>query len=119
MALVDSVVVFVVSLLIGALGIYFGARVITDYDDYTYAIVTALLGAIIWAVVGFLFGWIPFLGPLLVLIAYVAVINYRYPGGWVNAILISLVAWIASVVVLYALALVGIGAFEAVGIPGA
>ena len=119
MALVDSIIVFVVSLLIGALGIYFGARVITDYDDYTYAIVTALLGAIIWAVVGFLFGWIPFLGPLLVLIAYVAVINYRYPGGWVNAILISLIAWIASVIVLYVLALVGIGAFEAVGIPGA
>lgn len=119
MALIDTIIVFVVSLLIGALGIYFGARVITDYDDYTYAIITALLGAIIWAVVGFLFGWIPFLGPLLVLIAYVAVINYRYPGGWVNAILISLIAWIASVVVLYVLALVGVGAFEAIGIPGA
>ena len=119
MALVDSAIVFVVSLLVGALGIYLGARVITDYEDYTYAIVTALLGAIIWAVVGFLFGWIPLLGPLLVLIAYVAVINYRYPGGWGNAILISLIAWIASLVVLYLLALVGIGAFEAVGVPGA
>lgn len=47
MAFVDSLVVFVVSLLVGALGIYLGARVITDYDDYTYAIVTALIGAII------------------------------------------------------------------------
>ena len=119
MALVDSAIVFVVSLLVGALGIYVGARVITDYEDYTYAIVTALLGAIIWAVVGFLFGWIPLLGPLLVLIAYVAVINSRYPGGWGNAILISLIAWIASLVVLYLLALVGVGAFEAVGVPGA
>ena len=119
MALVDSAIVFVVSLLVGALGIYLGARAITDYEDFTYAIVTALLGAIIWAVVGFLFGWIPLLGPLLVLIAYVAVINYRYPGGWGNAILISLIAWIASLVVLYLLALVGIGAFEAMGVPGA
>ncbi|WP_135302253.1 hypothetical protein [Haloarcula amylovorans] len=119
MALIDSVVVFVVSLLVGALGIYVGARVVAGYDDYTYAIVTALLGAIIWGVVGFLFGWIPLLGPLLVLIAYVAVINARYPGGWGNAILIALIAWIASLVVLYLLALVGIGAFEAVGVPGA
>ncbi|MFC6940535.1 hypothetical protein ACFQE8_11265 [Salinirubellus sp. GCM10025818] len=119
MALVDSLVVFVVSLLVGALGIYIGARVITDYEDYTYAIVTALIGAIIWAVVGFLFGWIPLLGPLLALIAYVAVINYRYPGGWGNAVLISLIAWIASLIVLYVLALVGIGGFEAVGVPGA
>jgi hypothetical protein len=118
MALIDSIIVFVVSLLVGALGIYVAARVITDYEDYTYAIVTALIGAIIWAIVGFLFGWIPLLGPLLVLIAYVAVINYRYPGGWGSAILISLIAWIASIIVLYLLALVGIGGFEAVGVPG-
>ena len=119
MALIDSIIVFIVSLLVGALGIYIGARIITDYEDYTYAIVTALIGAIIWAVFGFLFGWIPLLGPLLVLFAYVAVINYRYPGGWSNAILISLIAWIASVVVLYVLAAVGIASFEAVGVPGA
>ena len=118
MAVIDSIIVFVVSLLVGALGIYLGARIITGYDDYTYAIVTALLGAIIWAVVGFLFGWIPLLGPLLVLIAYVAVINYRYPGGWGNAILISLIAWVATFAVLYVLALFGVGAFEAIGVPG-
>lgn len=118
MALIDSIIVFVVSLLVGALGIYLGARIITGFEDYTYAIVTALLGAIIWAVVGLLFGWIPLLGPLLVLIAYVAVINYRYPGGWGNAILISLIAWLASLAVLYVLALFGIGAFEAIGVPG-
>lgn len=47
MALIDSVIVFVVSLLVGALGVYVGARVITDYEDYTYAIVTALIGAVI------------------------------------------------------------------------
>ena len=118
MALIDSVIVFLVSLLVGAFGIYVGARIVTDREDYSYAIVTALLGAIIWAVVGFLFGWIPFLGPLLVLIAYVAVINARYRGGWVNAVAIALIAWLASLVVLYVLALVGIGAFEAVGVPG-
>jgi hypothetical protein len=118
MALIDSIIVFVVSLLVGALGIYLGARIITGYEDYTYAIMTALLGAIIWAVVGLLFGWIPLLGPLLVLIAYVAVINYRYPGGWGNAIMISLIAWLASFAVLYVLALIGIGGFEAIGVPG-
>jgi hypothetical protein len=49
----------------------------------------------------------------------VAVINYRYPGGWVDAIAISLVAWIASLAVLYVLALLDIASFEAVGVPGA
>ncbi|HKJ59862.1 MAG TPA: hypothetical protein VKA37_11575 [Halobacteriales archaeon] len=119
MALVDTVVVFVVSLLIGGVGIYVGARLVADVDDYGYAIVTALIGAIVWAVVGFFFGWIPFLGALLTLVAYLAVINYRYPGGWMNAIVISLVAWIASLVVLYVLAFFGLVAFDALGVPGA
>ena len=119
MAIVDSVVVFVVSLLIGALGIYVGARIIADVDDYGHAIVTALIGAIVWAVVGFFLGWIPFLGAVLALLAYLAVINYRYPGGWINAILIALVAWIASAIVLYLLAILGLVTFGALGVPGA
>lgn len=118
MALVDSLVVFLVSLLVGALGIYVGARVVTGREDYTYAVVTALLGAIIWAVVGFLFGWIPLLGPLLVLLAYVGVINWRYPGSWGSAILIGFVAWLTVFVVLYVLAFLGLATFDAVGVPG-
>lgn len=118
MALLDSIIVFVVSLLIGALGIYVGGQIVTDSRDYTYAIVTALIGAVIWAIAGFLVGWIPLLGPILVLLAYIAVINWRYPGGWLEAALIALIAWVATLVVLYMLALMNIGAFEAVGVPG-
>ena len=118
MTLIDSLVVFAVSLLIGALGIYVSASLIVDAQDYTYAIVTALIGAIVWGVVGFFLGWIPLLGPLLVFIAYLAVINARYPGGWTQAIGITLVAWISVLVVLYILAIVGVTGFEAAGVPG-
>ncbi|MEA5389464.1 hypothetical protein VB779_22240 [Haloarculaceae archaeon H-GB11] len=118
MAVVDTLAVFVVSLLVGALGIYLGARLVTDESDFTDAVVTALIGSVVWAIVAFFVGWIPLLGPLLALIAYVAVINYRYPGGWRNAIVIALIAWVASVVVLFVLSLVGFTAFEAVGVPG-
>jgi len=118
MTLLESALVFTVSLLVGALGIYVGGRVIAGYDDYSYAVVTALVGAIVWGVVGFFFGWVPLLGPLVVLLAYVGVINLRYPGGIGTAVLVALVAWFASLVVLYVLALVGITGFEAVGVPG-
>jgi len=118
MALVDSLVVFAVSLLIGALGIYIGGRALTDRSSYGYAIVTALIASIVWVVVAFFLGWIPFLGPLLALIAYVGVINLQYPGGWLRAGGIALIAWLASLVVLYALALVGLANFEAVGVLG-
>lgn len=116
--MIDSLIVFIVSLLIGAVGIYVGARLVVDTEDYTYAIVTALLGAIVWGVVGFFLGWIPLLGPLLVLVAYLAVVNARYPGGWVQAAAITIIAWISVLVVLYVLAILGITGFDAVGIPG-
>jgi hypothetical protein len=115
---VSSIIVFAVSLLIGALGIYVAARGIAGVESYTYAIGTALLGAIVWAVVGFFFGWIPLLGPLLVFIAYLAVINSRYPGGWIRALLITVIAWGTVLIVMYILALVGIVGFEAAGVTG-
>ena len=115
---VASVIVFLASLLVGALGIYVGARAIVGAADYDRAIVTALVGAIVWAVVGFVIGWVPLLGPLLALLAYVGVINLRYPGGWTAAAMIGLVAWVTVLIAMYALAAIGITGFNAVGVPG-
>ena len=116
--MIDSLVVFLVSLLIGALGIHLGARVVVDVSDYTYAVWTALFGAIVWSIVGFFVGWIPLLGPAIVLLAYLALIKRRYPGGWIDAAGITLVAWLAVVVVLYVLATAGVTTFDAAGVPG-
>lgn len=113
-----NLVVFVVSLLIGALGLHVGGLLIAGVRDYGHAVVTALLGAIVWAVVGLFFGWIPFLGPLIVFLAYLWLIKRRYPGGWLDALGITLVAWISVVVVLYVLAIAGVTTFEAAGVPG-
>jgi hypothetical protein len=112
---VGSIIAFVIALLIGGLAIYISARLIADVDDYSHAVVTALVGAIAWA----LAAWIPLIGPLIALIVWIAVINWRYPGSWIKAVLIGLVAWISALVILYVANVVlglGIGAF---GIPGA
>ena len=119
MGLIESLIAFVVSLLIGALGIYIGARTLTGRKDYTYAIVTALIASILWIIVAFFLGWIPLLGPLLALVAYIGVINTRYPGGWLRATGIALLAWLASLVILYILAVFGVTTFDAIGVPGA
>ena len=118
MAIIDSLIVFVVGLLVGAFGIYVGARVIVDVEDYTYAIVTALIASVLWAIVGLFLGWIPLIGPVIALIVYIGVLNWRYPGGWLRATGIALIAWAASLVVLYVLAAVGITTFDAIGVPG-
>ncbi|MFT4885076.1 MAG: hypothetical protein ACI8U4_002595 [Natronomonas sp.] len=111
---VGSIVAFLVALLVGGLAIYISARVVSDVDDYSHAVITALLGAIAWA----LTSWIPLIGPIIALIAWVWVIKWRYPGGWVDAAIIGVVAWVSALVIIYVLNAVlnlGVGAF---GVPG-
>lgn len=110
-----SVVAFVVALLVGGLAIYLSANVVMDVQDYSHAVITALVGAIAWG----LTAWIPLFGPVLALIVWIGVINWRYPGGWVDAAIIGVVAWLAALALLFVLNSVlglGVGAF---GVPGA
>lgn len=119
MALLDTLLAFALGLVVGAFGIYVGGRVVTDIDDYTYAIITALLGAIAWAIADALVGGIVLLGPVLVLAVWILVISFRYPGGITNAVLIGLVAWVVTLLVGYALtAGLGLARPDAIGIPG-
>jgi hypothetical protein len=111
---IGSIASFVVALLVGGLAIYLSARVVVDVDDYSHAVVTALLGALGWA----LTSWIPLVGSLIALVVWVGVINWRYPGGWVKAAIIGLGAWLSALIILFALNTIfglGLGAF---GVPG-
>lgn len=115
----DTIIVFLVSLLIGGLGIYVGVSLATNEAiGFGSAILTALFGAIAWGAVSFFVGWLPLVGALLALIAWIGVINVRHSGGWGTAAVIGLIAWIVAGVVLYALATAGLVSAGAVGIPG-
>jgi O-antigen ligase len=110
----ESIVSFVIALLIGGLAIYISARLVVDVDDYSHAVITAVLGAIGWA----LTAWIPLVGPIIALVAWIWVIKWRDPGGWRKAGIIGVVALIAALVILFVVNSVfrlGVGAF---GIPG-
>jgi hypothetical protein len=112
--LIGSLVAFVIALLIGGLAIYISARVVADVDDYGHAVITAFIGAIAWA----LTAWIPLIGSLIALFVWIAVINWRYPGGWIKAAIIGLAAWVSALVILFVVNSIfglGIGAF---GVPG-
>lgn len=109
-----AIVTFVIALLIGGLAIYISARIVVDVDDYSHAVVTALIGAIAWA----LTAWVPLIGPLIALVVWVGVIKWRYPGGWLKAGIIGAGAWISALIILFILNSVfrlGVGAF---GVPG-
>jgi hypothetical protein len=99
MGLVASLLGSIVGFVVGAIGIYVGGQLVADHGDFTHALVTAFVATLVTFVVGLFFGWIPLFGPLLGLIAYVGVLNMRFPGGWVEAAIIGVVAWLASTVV--------------------
>lgn len=120
MAALDAGLVFVVSVLIRTVAILAGVRLIIDSDaGVANAFITALIGAAVWAIVSAFVGWLPLVGVLLMLIAWVGVLNWRYPGGWGTAGAVGFVAWVVAVLIVYALSLVGIIAPDALGIPGA
>jgi hypothetical protein len=117
MALIDSLVVFLIGLLVGGAGIYVGGRLVAGVTDYSHAVITAFIGALAWAVIGFLLGGVPGVAPIVALVAWIWIINSRYPGGWLKAILIGLTSWLTVILILSILASLGIGNFDAVGVP--
>lgn len=115
----NSLIVFIVSLLIGGLGVFVGASLLAGSRDYGHAVVTAAIGSLVWAVVSYLIGGIPVLGPVLVFLAYLAVIKWRYRTGWITAAGITLVAYVTVLVVLAVLSNLGAGLVTDIpGIPG-
>ena len=109
-----SVVTFLIALLVGGLAIYLSASLVVGSENYGHAVVTALLGALVWA----LTAWIPLVGLLVALVAWVAVINWRYPGSWGDAAIVGVVAWLSALVILFVVnAVLGLGV-RALGVPG-
>jgi len=116
-----TLLVFAVSLLIGGFAISVGAKMAFKSKDYSHAVLTALLGAIAWAVVSIVFAEFEVQGALsslVGLVVWIWVIRWRYEVGWLRGSLIGLFAWLAALVTLSLLALVGVSSLDAYGVPG-
>lgn len=114
-----GVVWFAVNLLIGGFALYVAARHVVFRDAFRHnvfehALVTALFGAVVWA----LLAWVPLVGAILALGGWIGVVHLRYPGGWVRTVALGAIAWTAAVVVLAVLDLIGLSSLTALGIPG-
>lgn len=117
MAPVDGLVVGIVSLLVGALAIHIAASMLlSGNQSYLNAVIAAAVGALVYSILGFL-GGIPLLGPILLLLLWVGVINWRYPGGWLQAIIIGVGAWGSAIVILWILSSIGVVNISAIGVP--
>lgn len=106
---------FALGVLVGGLALFVSSRFLADVKDYDHAVLTALIGALVWA----LLSPIPLLGPVIALLGWIVVLKWRYPVGWLRAAGVGAAAWAAAVVIVAALELVGLDAVSAVGVPGA
>lgn len=114
MSVLSSLVTFLASLLVGGLAIFVAASIVTGKRSYEHAVVTALVGAIVWGITDAFLGWLPLIGDLLPLVAWVWAVRWRYRESWITAGIIGLLAWVAAVLLLSVLGILGIGA---VGVP--
>lgn len=117
-----SLIVLAVSVLIGGLAIHVGSMFALASRNYTHAVVTAVLGALAWALVHYLFGALDLaagLSSVVGLVVWIGVVGWRYDAGWIRAAIIGLFAWVAALVTLAALAVLGASGLSAYGVPGA
>lgn len=93
-----SAIVFVVGLLISTVIIYITTKLFGQKEGIGRAFVTAVIGAIVYSIMYFIFGsgWIAaIVGGIVWLIALRAL----YDIGWVRALVIAVIVWIAATVV--------------------
>lgn len=117
----SSILVFAISVLIGGLAIHVGATFALKSRDYSHAVLTAILGALAWALVAYAFGSVGVSGRLssvVGLIVWVWLVGRRYRVGWLRAGVIGVVAWVAALVALAVLSGLGVNGLGAYGVPG-
>ena len=114
----NSLISFLISLFVGTIAIYTGAWIVFGSASLSTALIAALVGAIVWGLTSFFLGWIPLLGSVLTLLAWLGAINWMYSGGLIVAAQIAVFAWIVSLLATYLISKAGIAEIYSLGVPG-
>lgn len=99
--LFSGLVSLLAGILVGAVAVYAGVPLGVRRTSMTgeRALVTAAVAAIVSVVVGALFGWIPIVGTLLSVAAWVGVVGYFTSAAPQTAVGVGLVSWAITLVV--------------------
>lgn len=93
MVWVEILVGFLISLLVSGLIIYLVTKLLGEREGFGTAILTALTGSIIFALVSYFLGtgWI---AVLLGGIAWLIALGTLYNMGWLKSLLVAFIVWI-------------------------
>jgi hypothetical protein len=98
MAFLGVLLGFLISLVISAVIIYIAAKLFGEKEGFGTAILAALVGAIIFAVVSYFIG-IGWVAALIGGIAWLIALGSIYKIGWLKSFIIAVVIWIFATIV--------------------
>jgi len=122
--LIGTVIIFVVSMLVGGLGNFISIQALSDSEvTFTHAVASSVISSAVWAGLSYLLNVylatsvLIFGGALASLLIWIVVLYFRYSGGIVTAIPAGVFAWLIAVVALYVIAAFTTLPFQGIGIP--
>lgn len=105
--LIETAILFVISLLISAIIIYIVTKLFREKEGFPTALLAAFVGAIIYTAVYYIFGSISDLAGLkwvasiLGGIGWLIALRFLYSIGWFKAFILAIVIWVISAIVGY------------------
>ena len=93
-----SAIIFIIGLIVSTIIIYIVTKLFGEKEGIGRAFITAIIGAIVYSVVYFLFpnGWLAaIIGGIVWLIA----LRGLYHMGWLKSLVVAAIIWIAATVV--------------------
>jgi hypothetical protein len=103
--IIETVILFVISLLISAIIIYIVTKIFGEKEGFGTALLAAFVGAIIYTAVYYIFGNISGLvefrwaASILGAIGWLAALHFLYSMHWLKTVGIAILIWIISAVV--------------------
>ncbi len=98
MAFLGVLIGFLISLVISAIVIYLAAKLLGEKERFGTAILAALAGAIIFALVSYLIG-VGWVAALIGGIAWLIALGSLYKIGWLKSLVIAVVIWVFATIV--------------------
>lgn len=97
-SLTNSIIVFFISLVVSGLIIYLVTKMFGEREGFGTALLTALIGAIIFALTYYFIGtgWI---AALISGLAWLIAIGTMYKVGWLKAFFIAVIVWVFAMIV--------------------
>jgi hypothetical protein len=98
----SALIVFLISLIVSAVVIFVATKMFGEQEGFGTAILTALIGAIIYACAHYFLGG-GIIASVIGGVAWLIALGSLYKIGWVKSLLVAIVIWVFAAVVSYVL----------------